>query len=104
METDVTAHLTAGAVIVYIIEAIKRSNWTFMTDDTKALNRFVSAVCALVAATGIAWTYDQASTEVVIRFTVSGVAAGTWEFLKQYIAQQLIYDAAINARRVKVGS
>ena len=103
METaDITAHLTTGAVIVYALEFIKRSNLPFLTKDTKTLNRVASGLLALVAATGIAWTYDQTSTEVVIRFTLQGLMTGVWEFSKQYVTQQLIYDTAINSKAVKL--
>lgn len=102
MDTDITAHLTTGAVIVYVLEALKRSRLPWLTSDSKSLNRFVSAVLALAAATGIAWTYDHATTEVVIRFTAQGLLTGIWEFAKQFVTQQLIYDTAINPQTVKV--
>lgn len=94
MESDITAHLTTGAVIVYLLEWLKRSGWaSAITADSKRINRTISAVLAAAAAIGINWTYSAADgTLIITGLTAQGVALGGWEWLKQFTTQQLIWD------------
>ena len=97
MEGELTAHLTTGAVIVYFIEWMKKAHWirTF-TPDTKTLNRVTSLILAGVASLGINWTYDpQVGQLVITGLTWSAVAMAAWEFVKQFVTQQLIFDGIV---------
>lgn len=102
MESDLTAHLTTGALIVYGIEWLKRSGWCpWVRADTKRLNRVLSGVLAAIAAFGITWTYDPAIGGTITVPPLMALAASTWEWLKQVTAQQLVWDGVVEptARR-----
>ena len=74
METDMTAHLTTGAVIVYLIEALKRwPAFRWLTVSSTTLTR-------LLSVTGL---------------TLAGATTAGWEWLKQFCVQQLLYDGVI---------
>lgn len=96
---ELSAHLTTGAVIVYVIEYAKRVHWLPLQADTKTLNRFVSALLAAAAAFGINATYDaHAGTLVITGLTWSAVILAAWEWLKQWVMQQVIFDAVVSKK------
>ena len=105
METgnELTAHLTTGAVIVYLLQWMKSSRLTpWLTSNTKTLNRVSSALLAAVAAIGINWTYNAVDGTLVISgLTWSAILAGGWEWLKQFCTQQLIFDGVVDPKRIK---
>ena len=94
---ELTAHLTTGAVVVYFIELLKKSRWaTVLTPDTRALNRIASAMLAAVASFGINWSYDPVVGQLVVTgLTWSMIMMSAWEFLKQFVVQQLIFDGVV---------
>lgn len=106
METgnELTAHITTGAVIVYAIQWAKSSGWfRWLSEDTKTLNRTVSALLAGAAAVGINWTYTAADgTLVITGLTTSGILVGGYEWLKQFCVQQLIFDTAASDKKIVV--
>jgi hypothetical protein len=97
MNNELTAHLTTGAVIVYAIEWLKRwPVFRWLHADSTVLNRVVSACLAGVAAVGINWNFDAtAGTLVITGLTWHAVALTGWEWLKQYVVQQVLYDGVI---------
>lgn len=94
---ELTAHLTSGAVAVYLIEWLKSKQWfPFLTADTKTLNRLISAVTAFVAAVGIGFNYDAGAGQLVITgLTWSTILIGGWEWAKQFVLQQVLYDSVV---------
>lgn len=107
METggELTAHITTGAAIVYLVEWMKSSRLTpWLTIDTKTLNRITSALLAAIAAIGIHWTYNaqlDGGTLVITGLSWTTIMAAAWEWFKQFTMQQLIFDGVIDAKRVK---
>jgi len=99
---ELTAHLTTGAVVVYVLEWLKNhTGLGFLTPDTKALNRFISACSAAVIAAGINWTYDAEIGRLVIdNLTWSTLVLTAWEWLKQFVVQQVIFDTVIARKAV----
>ncbi len=95
---ELTAHITAGATAVYAIETLKRSQWfPWLTADTKSLNRLVNVALAAAAAFGINWNYDaNTGTLMITGLTTTAAMGMLWEFLKQYVVQQLVYDGVVH--------
>ncbi len=90
---ELTAHLTSGAVVVYAIEYAKRVNWIPMTTDTRVLNRVVSTLLAAGVAFGINATYDATTGRLVVEgLTYLAIMSALWEWIKQIVLQQVIYD------------
>ena len=102
MEDELTAHLTTGAVIVYFIEWMKKAQWIrVITPETKTLNRVASVILAGIASMGINWTYDPTIGQLVITgLTWSAVGMTLWEFLKQFIVQQLLFDGIVEKKGI----
>jgi hypothetical protein len=93
---ELTAHLTTGAVIVYALEWLKSSRWfSWLTAETKTLNRAVSAILAGAAAVGINWTYSQDGTLIITGVTVTAILTGGYEWLKQFAVQQMLFDTVV---------
>lgn len=106
---ELTAHITSGAVIVYVIEWLKANpRFSWLRAEQKTLQRVVSAVLAAVAAVGINWTYDAThGTLVITGLTSTAILLTGWEWLKQFVVQQLIFDGVVakegtNGRRDEV--
>lgn len=102
MEGELSAHLTSGAVIVYLIQHLKGARWCpWLTPDSTTLAALVSAVSAAAVAFGINWTFQPASpgdTAGVLTIQIPTFAAllrGVWGWLVQFTSQQLIYDGVI---------
>lgn len=97
MGTDLAAHITTGAAVVYVIEWLKRSaGFRWLDTSNGKLNRIVSLVVSLVIALGVTATGNaEAGWTITIPplATMTGVA---WEFAQQFFSQQLIYDIALN--------
>lgn len=93
---DFTAHLTLGAVCVYAIEHMKQSGlFPWVTQDTKTLNRWLSAVLALVTAIGIQVTYDPWTGGTAQIPALPTLLLGCWEVVKQYTVNQVLYDGVV---------
>ena len=109
METssEVLSHLTAGAMVVYFIEWAKKSQLTpWLTFDTKRLNQITSALLAAIAVVGISYSYDPSAdggTLIIHGLSWSSVAAGFWEWAKQFTAQQLIFDGVVAPKTTAKG-
>lgn len=97
---ELTTHLTTGAVIVYLIEWLKRTRLVpFMSQHTVGVNRVLSGVLAAVAAFGITWSYDGAEGVLIVKgLTAPAIGQAAWEWLKQFVWQQLLYDGMIQRR------
>lgn len=97
---EIMTHVTTGAVAVYAIEWAKRTpllSWVHA--DTKALNRALSGLLAVVAAVGIGWSYDSATGTLVVNgLTWGAIVATGWEAVKQFVLQQILFDTTINRK------
>lgn len=94
--SDITAHLTTGAVVVYGLEWLKRAGWCrLVSADTGALNRLMSGVAAALMAFGISASGDATTGWVIHVPSVAVLIAGLWEFSKQFVVQQLVYDGIV---------
>ena len=102
METgsELTAHLTTGATVVYVLQWLKASGWVpWITADTKRLNRILSALLAAAMAVGINWTYDPTGgTLVITGLTWWAIIGSGYEWLKQFALQQLLYDGVAHRK------
>lgn len=106
METnDLTAHAVTGALVVYAIQWAKKSGAIpWLHEHTRALNRLVSAILAAIAAFGIDWTYDAThGTLLITGLTLASILTSGWEFLKQLVIQQMIYDGVVDKPTQRVG-
>ena len=99
---DALTHLTTGAMVVYFLEWLKRTRWISMiSPETKALNRLISGVAAIVIALGIEWQYDPAVGGIVKLPALTIAVSSGWEAVKQFVSQQLLWDGVVEptARR-----
>jgi len=92
---QVVSQLTSAAIVVYALQWLKRSTFfSFITADTKTLNRFASGTLALASAFGIHAAYDaHGGVLTVTGLTTAGVLHGIWHWANQFAAQQVIYDS-----------
>lgn len=100
---DITAHLTTGAVVVYLIEWAKRSKLIPISASTTSINRALNVLLAAAVALGINWSFDAtAGTLVITGLTWPALGHAGWEFLKQLVTQQILYDGVLAPKLVKV--
>lgn len=100
---DITAHLTTGAVVVYAIEWLKRAGWfKWMSADSGTVNRAVSAIAAAAMAFGISATGDAQTGWVIHVPSLAVLVAGVWEWSKQFVVQQILWDGVVAPKQVRV--
>ena len=100
---EVMTHLTTGAVVVYTIEWLKRwPAFRWLTADSGMVNRVVSAVAAAMIAFGISVTGDAASGWSIGIPPVATLAASGWEFVKQFMVQQVLYQGVVEPRQIRL--
>ena len=96
MDADIAAHITTGATAVYMLEWLKRTPWvSFITPETKTVNRVVSGLLAVVLALGIEWSYDPSVGGTITIPPLMMLGYSAWEAIKQFTAQQLLWDGVV---------
>lgn len=96
MNTDIAAHLTTGAVVVYAIEWLKASGlFPWIHADSKTLNRTVSALAAGAVAFGISATGDSVTGWVITVPPLATLMTGAYHWLEQFVLQQLVFDGVV---------
>ena len=94
--SELTAHLTSGAAIVYGIQWLKTQGWCpWLDEHSTAANRIVSVGGAVIAVMGITFSYDPAVGGDIHIPMLSVLLTGAWEVVKQFTLQQLTYDAIV---------
>lgn len=103
MESDAMAHLATGATVVYVIEWLKRwPAFKWISADSGTVNRAISAIAAAGIAFGISAT-GSAETGWVIQIpSLAVLASSGYEFVKQFMVQQILYQGVLEPRAVKV--
>lgn len=99
---ELLSQLTSSAVVIYVIQALKRSSWfPWVTTETKRLNRWLAVLGSAASAAGIHLAYDGTlGTILITGVTTSGIAHGLWHWFQQYALTQLAYDATIDNKYV----
>ncbi len=91
--------LTASAVIVFLINALKKASWfPWLNAQTDKLNRAVALVFSGLAALGIHTSHTWSASSGVFVLTVkgltlAGILAAAWAWLKSFAVQEFVYRA-----------
>ncbi len=97
---EILTHLTTGGVIVYAIESLKKAGWAaWITQDSKWVARLLSAIAAAGVALGLSYTGDAATGWVIHVPPLAVVLTGLWEWLKQVVMQQMVYDGLVARKK-----
>lgn len=101
--SELTAHLTTGAVAVYFIQWLKGQGWCpWLADHTGAANRIVSLGAAVIAVMGISFSYDPSVGGDIHIPALSVLLNGAWEVVKQFTTQQILWDGVVAPKQVRV--
>lgn len=94
---EILSQFTSAAVVVYVLQLIKRSTWfPWLTIETKKANRIVAALGAAASALGVHFAFDmQAGSLLITGLTVTGVLHGGWHWLNAMAIQQTLYDGVV---------
>lgn len=96
---EISSQITAGAIVVWLIQRLKASNWCpWLQVDTDVLNRLVAAILAATTASGIIVTYGWADSTFTL--TASGLtpihaAQFLWQMATSVAIQELVYRTAV---------
>lgn len=103
---EVVSQVIISGLIAYSIEFMKRTPFfPWLRVEQKKLQRWISAGAALVAAAGIHYQYDSIHGALMITgLTIAGIRHGLWEFAKQFVLQQMVYDGIIKESADEVRS
>ncbi len=100
MGSDLAAHVTAGAAVVYAIEWLKKwPAFRWLGQDTAPLNRVVSALVSLTIALGVSATGNAEAGWTIQIPPLAAMTGVGWEWAQQFFSQQIIYDAVLNKAR-----
>lgn len=93
-------HLKMGAALVYGLQFLKKSKRvTWVTEDTPRLSRWLSAITAFCTTVGINATYDPQMGGTIALPALAVLAHGIFEWLGQWLLQQMLYDGLLNKPR-----
>ena len=93
------SQVAISAIIVWIIQRLKAAKWIpQMSQRTDAINRGASAVCALLAAAGITWSFSVSTgTLTVTGLTISNVLQIVWTAVQQFVFQEVVYRSSVKS-------
>lgn len=103
---DVVSQLTAGMVMSFFLQEIKKSRFfPWLTMETAKLNRIAAGVLAALTALGIHFAYTHVGTTWT--FTFSNVSLpvilhGLWDWLSSFAFQQGWYKAIVADRNIDI--
>ena len=96
-------------VLVALAVAVMAWRWHLSADDARV--RFATdtrtdpmllGCAAAVAVIGITWAYDAKTGDLVIHgLTFSSILLLAWEWAKQFVLQQVLYDGIVQNRGQK---
>lgn len=97
---EIVSQVVISGLIGYSLEFLKKTRFfPWLTMETKRANRAVAWLIALCAAIGIHFQFDATAGQLVITgLTLTGITHGLWEYAKQLVLQQLIYDGVIHEK------
>lgn len=105
---EMLSQLTAAAVTVYALQALKSSRWfPWLTQQTTTLNRLVSGLGALISAVGVHFAFDAAQNATgtyvvtITGATFSNIAHGIWHWINQFALQQIAYDGVVRKASIQ---
>ncbi len=92
----ILSQFTASALIVWVIEQLKRAGWCrWIRADTDVLNRIIAWLAAGAAAAGIHFTFDSDAGVLTIGgLTLANVAHSLWQWLTSGAMQETLYRMA----------
>lgn len=81
--------LTMSAVIVFILQVLKKASWfPWLSDQTQRLNTIVAVVLSGLAALGIHSSFDPASHVLTITgLSPAGIAHAAIDWIRSYAMQ-----------------
>ena len=69
------AQFTASTIVVWVIDALKRSNWfSFMSKDTGRINQVAAVIGAMVTSAGIHFGLEPSSSAGTYSFVITGLS------------------------------
>lgn len=104
MESEILSQVVVAGLSSYVMERAKKSPYLpFLTMETKRLNGVIAAIVSAVATIGIHFTYDSsAGTLMITGVGLTSLRHGLWDWAKQYLFQQFVYDTAIKNKTLGV--
>lgn len=101
VENIVITQVTTSAIVVAAIQWLKSSRFfPWITKESGAMSRFVSALLAAGAAVGIHTTWDPSAHALTITgLTAFGIALATWEWAKSFVLNELIYRSTVKPQK-----
>lgn len=100
-EMHTTSTFAASAVVVWVLQIIKKSEKIpWITKDSAKINRLVAVFLSGVAALGVTWVFAPAANgghtlSISIPSAVTLVSSG-WLWLKSFAIQEWIYRSSVN--------
>lgn len=93
----VTTQVTISAVVVFLLERLKRARWfPWLSAEKEKVTQWVAAALAALAALGIHTEFDATKGVLIISgLTVAGVLHGGFEVLRSLAFQELIYHGVV---------
>ena len=99
MDNELLSQFTSAAVVVYVIQWLKRSAWVpWLTMETTKRNWIVGAAAAAVSACGIHVAYkplEADGTLIVTGLSLTSAAHGIWHLANHLALNRVTYDGGV---------
>lgn len=94
MESEIVSQFTSAAVVVYLMQMLKRAQWfPWLTMETAKMNHVVAVVAAGVSALGVHFAFSSSEgTLLITGLNASTIAHTAWHWANQYALQRVTYD------------
>lgn len=99
----ITSQLAGAALLAYLLQWVKRTRLIpWVSDHTKGVNYALTGVMSLLATLGIHYQFDATSGVLTVGgLHATTIAAGAWEWAKQWAFQQGAADMIFTKSAVK---
>jgi membrane-associated HD superfamily phosphohydrolase len=97
MQEMLSSQIGAAGLSVYAIQWLKNTNKiAWVGAGTDKLNRVLSALLAALSVVGVSVQFDQTAGVLTISgLTVASVVALGWNWVTQFVFQEVIYRSAV---------
>jgi hypothetical protein len=99
MQDLVISQVTLSAVVVVVLQWLKKASWfPWLTAEGEKAKHAFAVLAAALTAIGIHYNYDAATgTLMITGITVAAIGHGLWHWLQSYAFQEVLYKGVFRS-------
>jgi hypothetical protein len=102
VESIAVSHVTAAGLVIAAINWLKRSEYfPWINKEQTRLLRYIGVIGAALGAGGVHYAWDPAARTLVFHIpTLAGTVGFCWEWVQQFIMQEITYQATSSGSNI----